>query len=319
MHHVRTVRPALACAALIVGSTTSPLAAAAALGRPADPGHLARTLRILNTDPAWLHVASALTRLADHLDTHGSPIDYQRRRQLTYRHLLPAGQWQRLCHEAGAPPGLDLRARSVRCFLFERISGMPAELAPPAYAITNAPHRSAVLELPAYLTPQLLAELDNAATEFLAAAGVHDEPVTWQPPPELVADLDLPGDDPDRIDIHALHELLRQQQRISLSRAAECLGTSIDVVRYLLESKPGTLAAFPLTHVQARKPSLAAPRIALRPDAFAALYHDQGLSLSEIARRLQLTRKAVTLLAHEYGINLRPIVTTTDRRPRPGQ
>jgi hypothetical protein len=162
MHHVRTVRPALACAALIVGSTTSPSAAAAALGRPTDPGHLARTLRILNAHPAWIQVASALTRLADYLDTYGSPIDYQRRRQLTYRDLLPADQWQRMCHDVGAPPGLDLRARSVRCFLFERISGIPAELAPPAYAIMNAPHRSALLELPAYLTPQLLAELDKS-------------------------------------------------------------------------------------------------------------------------------------------------------------
>jgi hypothetical protein len=169
-----------------------------------------------------------LTRLADHLDTHGSPIDYQRRRRLNYRDLLPAGQWQRLCHDAGAPPGFDLRARPVRCFLFERISGIPAELAPPAYAITSTPHRSALLELPAYLTPQLLAALDNAATEFLTAAGVHDEPVTWQPPPELVSDLDLPSDDPDHVDIKALHELLRQQQRISLSHAAEFLGTSID-------------------------------------------------------------------------------------------
>jgi transposase len=306
MLHVRTVRPALACAAVIVGSTMSPSAAAAALGRPADPGHLARTLRILNTDTAWPQIASALTRLADHLDTDGSPIDYQRRRQLTYRDLLPADHWQHLCHQAGAPPGLDLRARSARCFLFERISGMPAELAPPAYAITTPAHRNALLELPAYLTPQLLAQLDNAAIEFLTSAGVHDEPVTWQPSPELATGLDLPGHDPDRVDIQALHDLLRQQERISLSRTAERLNTSIDVVRYLLESRPGAPASYPLTHDQARKPSLAAPRTTLRPDTFADLYHNQGLSLSEIARRFHLPRKTATLLAREYGINIRP-------------
>jgi hypothetical protein len=48
-------------------------------------------LRHLLEEPAWNGLCTALTRLAAHLDEHGSPIaiDYDRRRALDYTHLLP--------------------------------------------------------------------------------------------------------------------------------------------------------------------------------------------------------------------------------------
>jgi predicted HTH domain antitoxin len=304
--HTRTVRPALACAVLTVGSTMSPSGAAELLGRPSDPGYVTRTLTVLHRDAAWPAIASALIRLADHLDTCGSPIDYERRRRLAYHDLLPTDEWQRLCHQAGASPGLDARARSARCYLFERISGTPAELAPPAYAITDPFQRTTATEFPVHLTPTLQTHLDNAGREFLTRMGVGDEPITWQPPTELGAGLNLPGHDPDRIDVQALHDLVRRRERISWSRLAELLGTSIDAVRYVLEVSPALPASFPLTRAQARKPSLVVPRATIGAEELANLYTEQRLSLSEIARRIHLPRRHVTLLVREYRIPLRP-------------
>jgi hypothetical protein len=305
MSPFRPDRAALACALVTVGSTTSLPDSVAALGHPTDPGYVKRTLNDLNRDPAWSAIACALVRLADHLDNDGVPIDYRRRRQLDYRGLLPTDEWRQACQRADALPGLDVRARAARCFLFERISSLPAELAPPGYAVTDPAERTALVEFPIHLTPNLLTHLDNAGHEFLTRAGVPDEPVTWQPPANLATGLDLPGHDPDRVDMQALHELIRGQKRISLTRTAELLDTSIDVVRYALETNPAVPAWFPLTPAQARRKSLTIPRTTIGPDELAHLYRERQLSLSEIARQKRLPRQHVTLLAREYGIQLR--------------
>lgn len=63
--------------------------------------------------------------MADYLDTHSLPIDYQRRRELSYDGLLPDSTWSRLCGHAGIRP-TTRKAAAARSVLFERISGLPA-------------------------------------------------------------------------------------------------------------------------------------------------------------------------------------------------
>ena len=47
-----------------------------------------------------------------------------------YTQLLPHDHWQDICRRTGTPPGTGRRERIVRCQLFQRISGLPAEAAP---------------------------------------------------------------------------------------------------------------------------------------------------------------------------------------------
>ena len=50
-------------------------------------------------------VLTAISCLAGYLDTSGSPIDYQRRRDLIPAETITAGQWRDLCYGAAAHPG----------------------------------------------------------------------------------------------------------------------------------------------------------------------------------------------------------------------
>ena len=71
----------------------------------------------------WQQIRSALIRLADHLDAHPPPIDYQRRRHLDYTGLLPETAWSRICRRSGTRPE---GASTARRYLRERLSGLPA-------------------------------------------------------------------------------------------------------------------------------------------------------------------------------------------------
>jgi hypothetical protein len=63
-----------------------------------------------------------------------------------------------------------IRARTARCFLYERLSNVPVRLAP----ITgdNNAFRTKVADFPAHLTPELAQELDKHHREFLASHGI---------------------------------------------------------------------------------------------------------------------------------------------------
>ncbi|MFF4758790.1 hypothetical protein [Streptomyces sp. NPDC001292] len=66
-------------------------------------------------------------------------------------------------------------------------------------------------------------------------------PITWQPPAMLLSGLDLPGSDPDHIDVPRLHQLVRQHKH-PVQHAARVLDTSISAVRYVLDEHPAPAA-----------------------------------------------------------------------------
>ena len=53
-------------------------------------------------------VLTAISCLAGYLDTSGSPIDYQRRRDLIPASTITAGQWSQLCYGAACCPALKM-------------------------------------------------------------------------------------------------------------------------------------------------------------------------------------------------------------------
>ncbi|HEX6343085.1 TniQ family protein [Umezawaea sp.] len=288
----RLFRGALACLTLAAGTALSITRATALLGPGVSADYVAATLRRLTDDPAWNAQRTALRRIAHHLDTHGSPIDYARRRTLDYTTLLPEPRWRTLVARTGIRRSHGT-LRTLRCVLFETLSGLPAALAPAAFAPGTKEQRDAVADHPTLLTTHLAHELDLAAREFLAAHGI-DEPVTWQPPRTLAEGLHLPGPDPDTLATEPLHPLLAAG--IPLGRAAAQSGMSPAAARYLLtQSPPGTAADPVQEHLQRRLPS----------DLFRDLYENQGRSLSTLAAHYRVNRRRITRLATAYDIPLR--------------
>ncbi|MFC0115662.1 LysR family transcriptional regulator [Kibdelosporangium aridum] len=291
--HQQHLRPALSCAVQLVGTGLRLSQSTSALNSPITGHGLSRILQLLAAHRCWPHIYTALIRLADYLDAHHVPIDYQRRRTLRYDDLLPDDEWSELCRQTGTLAGTR-KVTVVRSVLFEQISGLPAGHAP--FAIDDRDFRAKVAVFPAEVTPNLTDGLRHAARTFLHRQGIHDEPVTWQPPLELLSDLDLPGPNPDSIDIRQLHQLIRRHNNNTLSQCAEQLGTTIDVVRHLLERQPAPPTAQPRTLA----------RTALSKHDLVDLYHRQQLTLHEIGNRIGVSRQTITRLAREYGIQLRP-------------
>ncbi|WP_237774020.1 hypothetical protein [Actinosynnema sp. ALI-1.44] len=303
--YLHTLRLALSAALLLPG-TRHNLPDTATILRIADTHDPSRVFGALHTDPHWSDVLAALTRLADYLDDHTIPIDYDRRRNLDYAALLPEGQWHHICLQSRFPPGQRRRLDLARCLLFEKISMMPADLAPASFAIDTPYKRDCLLEFASPITPNLALRLNDAAQKFLAQQGIHDEPVEWQPPLGLLDGLRLPGDDPEHVDIPTLHRLIREDDS-ALTTAAHQLGTSLDIVRHLLEQHPAPPR--PVTKSQARAKGLI--RVDLReklpPQRLNDLYHDQQLTLREIGSRFGVTKNTIGRLLDDYDIKRREV------------
>jgi len=94
--------------------------------------------------------------------------------------------------------------------------------------------------------------------------------------------------------------------------AALHAGTTIDVIRAVLDEHPAPPP--PLTPAQERARGQAAGKLRARlsPDELNDLYTNQRMSLEEIGRRNEASKTTVTGLAREYGIHRR---TPAENRP----
>ncbi|MEU0880142.1 LysR family transcriptional regulator [Lentzea sp. NPDC005914] len=230
------------------------------------------------------------------------PIDYHRRRRLAYATLLPDNQWRHICHHTASFPGQQRRLQLARCLLFEKISGMPADWAPDSFAIKDRTTRAHYLQFAARLTPELATHFNEVAQEFLEHNGIYDEPVEWEPSTSLIDDLTLPGHDPNLVEITALHHVIGQNPG-SLTDAAQHLGTTLDIVRYLLRKYPAPTPPPTETRTRATGHNRFKARDALPKELLAQLYIGQHLTLREIAQRIGVSRSTVTRLFGDYGLN----------------
>jgi len=297
----QTRRRCLAAVFLTVTTGENLTSAARELGTAITYASAAPLLMRLQRDPRWPAVLTALQRLAAHLDHHGTPIDYQRRRRLDYSSLLPDPDWIQISRAAGAIPGRRARGTTARRWLFERLSSMPADLGPRTFAITTPEERARLAFFPARLTPDLVTGLDDYARDWLAGQGITSEPASWQPPAFLLHDLDLPGPDPSCQQPGQIHELITRQ-RLSVRAAARNLGTTIDVIRVILDEHPAP--PLPLTPGQARSAGRATAvlRARLSPQDLDDLYNGQKLSMRQLSHQLGTGRRVISGLLAEYGI-----------------
>ena len=135
-------------------------------------------------------VLTAISCLAGYLDTSGSPIDYQRRRDLIPAETITAGQWRDLCYGAAAHPGEARRHHHAQRYLFQLLTG--ADLHDPRHALafTSTNDYSHYHAFADTLTTGLRDALHGHAVRLLHNLGIG-EPLTWAPPPVCCARLDL--------------------------------------------------------------------------------------------------------------------------------
>lgn len=156
--------------------------------------------------------------------------------------------------------------------------------------------RTKIADFPYYLTPELSDALDHHALEFLAEQGIRAEPVHYEPGTDFLEGLRLPGQNPDAVDLAALHRGI--QAGLTLGRAAQDAGADLDTVRYLLACHPTPSAATDLNAY--RRAKEAYPR-----EAFIEQYELCGMSLAEIADQAGVSRQTVARLAADYQIETR--------------
>lgn len=267
---------------------------------PLDGHAVSRVLQILEKQAQWDGLRLALIRMVDYLVDCRIPIDYRRRRQLDYSMLLPDKVWTQICRDTGTPGVRSIRVRIARCLLFERLSGLPAS-ASSAFPDSSA-FRTQVADFPRYLTTELDQALDMHAQEFLADQGVSGEPSVWEPPAAVLDGLDLPGDDPDRVRIDDLHRAVTTDG-IKMAAAAKLLHTSLDTVRYLLDTHPIPPLVGSGTTPYNR--AYVTAKAALPRERLLELYERQHMSLRAIAESVGVSRQVVGRIARDYDLALR--------------
>lgn len=298
--HQRQLRPALSSALLLVNSRLNLDEAATMIDSPLDGHAVSRVLQLLEKQAQWDGLRLGLIRMADYLVDCRSPIDYRQRRQLDYSMLLPDKVWTQICRDTGTPGVRSIRARIARCLLFERLSGQPAS-ASSMFPDSNA-FRTHVADFPRYLTTELDRALDMHAQEFLADQGVSGEPSVWEPPAAVLDGLDLPGGDPGRVRIDHLHRAVTTDG-IKLGATAKLLNTSLDTVRYLLETHP--IPPLVRSGTTPYNRAYVTAKAALPRERLLELYERQHMSLSDIAESVGVSRQVIGRIARDYDLALR--------------
>lgn len=300
----RQLRPALSSFLLLVDTRLDLADAAALLNSRLHRHACSRVLQLLSNRTDWPETRIALGRLADYLVDHDTPIDYERRRQLNYAALLPDEVWSRICRDTCTPAGHPARARIVRYYLYERLSGRPVDDLPLAHVVGET--HTKVNNFPLYLTSDLACALAEYCRNFLADNDISDEPPFWSPPTDVLAGMQLPGPDPESVDISTMVRLTGETCW-SGTRIAAMLDTTLPVVRHLSELSVDTVRSphdLPLT--RRGRGGLKRARSALAPEDLAKLYWQDFRSLREIAAEVGVDGKIIKQLAREYGIEVRP-------------
>lgn len=179
----------------------------------------------------------ALTQLSDRLLAYGSPINSQRRQQLTqHATLIDATSWDRICAQAGVKTGGPRKLRLARLWIWETVTGGLLEHAPHDLRPNERQDLTSYHHFPLAIGPRAATLLDNHARDLLDSLGCQDEPTTWSPPISWVDVTALPGRDPASIAPDQIETLLRQ--RLAPSDIAERLGITLDHVRLVIRQHP---------------------------------------------------------------------------------
>ncbi|WP_327408267.1 LysR family transcriptional regulator [Streptomyces sp. NBC_01281] len=273
------------------------------MGSKIDRTRVSRTLRYLETSDSWLPIQEALIRLVDHLDSIEAPIDYSRRRRLDYTTLLTIEHWKEICRDAGIRAGHERRFQVACAVVTERLSGLPAKL-PEGHRNTYSNRndlRYQMANFSSWQTSALAESLAETAREFLDRNKLYDEPLAWQPPGHLLREMDLPGSDPDEVDVLRLHDLLRGE-RPSIRSTAEKLGVSQKIVQYILLEHPVPPEE---GRQYTKEDAFYFVRRSLTAEELSRLYLDEKKNLVTIGRLFGVSAPTIRKLADFYSIPMR--------------
>ena len=300
----RELRAALSAAVAVVGTRNSLVELIGELGSATTVRRVSRVLHLLHASPQWEWIRSAINAWAAYLDAHPPPIDYHRRRGLKCEGLLPPEAWRELSLPRGVGPGRGIRPQLLRCWLFERLTTLPAEQSP--WAIDSAEFRSKLGAMPLWLTAELVTALDEYGRQFLASLGIVGEPMVWAPPP-IDQHLGVVPDEPTA-DVAAVHRWIAKHRPCSFATLLNHFGLDIDTARFLLDQSP---IPEPLLELH----NSSAPRAIhrLSRQQFDHLYNERQWSLAAIAAEIGVSRRAVTDLAQSYGITVHRVGRRTVR------
>lgn len=287
-HMHRSARKSLPVVILLQAYAIAPNEAAHRLNSSLQDRQIARVLRLLTRHHRWPPMHQAIIAYTDWLRSAIIPIDYTRRRQIDYTDVLPDQTWFAMCRETATAGTGPSSAGLIRDYLIERISAAPSP------GDTSPARRTMIADCPFHLTPGLVRELDDYAQIFLKDKGIHNEPVTYSPPTELIEGFDLPGKDLLNFDVNALHTAIASSRTRTdtLQRA----NITLEAARYALSENPVP----PQEHRDSR--AIHRARVVLPPHRLYELHHAQGQSLKTIGEAAGVSRQTITRLAHYYGM-----------------
>lgn len=165
-------------------------------------------------------VFTAICLLADYLDEHRSPIDYDCRRvRVDPDAVLTLTDWRRLSDRTVVHRGRDRRLRAARRYLYQLLTGADLTLSSCPLAYRDSTDRAGFLAFTTSLTIPLREALHEHAATYLRCLAI-DEPLTWEPPAELCAGLRLPGCDPASSDRQTARDLVSKGVAVSTWHAS---------------------------------------------------------------------------------------------------
>lgn len=231
----RELRSALPVLIASVGVRTPLDEVIEALGSATTPRRVSRVAHLLQSSMQWEAIRSAIATWADYIDRRPPPIDYRRRRAVPCRDLLPPEVWQEIALSSGVEPGKGVRLALVRCWVFERLTTLPAASSP--WAIDSAEFRTKLGAISLWLTAEMVSALDAYAAELLASqAAIVDEPVVWCPC--AVGAPSGPEADTAGVDIAAMHQWIGVHRPVSFTGLTKRFDLDIDTIRHALEQRP---------------------------------------------------------------------------------
>jgi hypothetical protein len=244
-----------------------------------------------------------LCELAERLDRHGSPIDYEHRRSVITPDMLSQTDWQRLCRDTEVHPGKGTRFTHAQRYLLQRLTG--CDLTSPTHPrkFRDANDRSLFLDFITTLTTPMRHALDQHAEHHLHDLGI-DEPLQWEPPRNWAPSLNPPGREPDDIDTDRLRNMIVNDSR-PLGDVARELDTGIEHVRLVVEGLPRASNA----RVGVLRPGEAwkrreHARTILTRQFLDCEYIQQGKDLRQIGAETNIPRHIVAEIAKEAGYAL---------------
>ena len=262
-------------------------------------------------------VLTAVSCLAGYLDTCGSPVDYQRRRDLIPAGTITTTQWRELCYGAAAHPGEDRRHRDAQRYLFQLLTG--ADLHDPRHALafTGTNDHGRYQAFAAALPTGLRDALHGHAAILLHDLGIG-EPLTWAPPASCCAGLELPGPEPGDIDLNAAARLLISGN-LPVTEAAARLGTTAGHVRLALEHIHRPARQWGWSAAPAVWQRRQDARTVLTREFFEREYVQAGKNLRQMEADTGVPRRFLSQLAREHGIAMAgtrpPAGSSHDRAP----